>query len=119
MFEKLSFSNILSLETTVSSEVPIQKGAKMHPFDRFVSQNRAKLDFAMPLTERLLNVRCGAKNFFGKADRPGISGAVLCLQSGIYPFAGSISTTVRRPSETEKRTSKPANRKPYTLSGSF
>ena len=62
----------------------------------------------------------GAKNFFDSRNRPGIiSGAVLHLASGIYPFAGSMLTTVSLPSETEKRTSKPANRKPYTLSGSF
>ena len=68
----------------------------------------------------LFHARCGAKNFFDSRNRPGIiSGAVLHLASGIYPFAGSMLTTVSLPSETEKRTSKPANRKPYTLSGSF
>ena len=78
----------LSIETTLSIELD-------------VSQNRAKLDFGMPLTERLNDARYGAVNLL-KNKREGIGAALIKQHKIVFgnrrsfgyavsPFCRSIS----------------------------
>ena len=51
------FRTVSRLKLQFQTKFRYKRVQNPHPFDRFVSQNRAKLNFVMPLTERLFNTR--------------------------------------------------------------